>query len=325
MDPKTTALVVKIVALFDSPNDGERNNAFSKAQELLEKQGQSMADVLEMLTTLGVGASAMADFMDRVQGREPGARAADEAMPDNTERHGRPAQRQDHTESRADVIARYGSVEAALQPCSLEVLLRSSVRHASTFHAPPNERWTRSVHGYAPEQPDGPARDRAAQAIARAYPLPTNMQDALAEHTHWERRDRELQVVLGPAGRLDLTAQLRREVVRDLMRSELPVHGEAEFQIRLQFWIDDRQEEIDRTTLDEVKHLAEMVGRDLRSAIMRSGNATSVLFARWVCDVVVPALQLPDRGRARSNLTFDAMLRDAMRVALTEIEPQRPG
>jgi hypothetical protein len=103
------------------------------------------------------------------------------------------------------------------------------------------------------------------------------------------------------------------------------VHGEAELQIRLQFWIDERREEIDGTTLDEVKHLAEMVGRDLRSAIVQSGNATSVLFARWVCDVVVPVLQLPDRGRARSNRTFDAMLRDAMRVAVTETEPQRPG
>ena len=103
------------------------------------------------------------------------------------------------------------------------------------------------------------------------------------------------------------------------------MHGEAEFQIRLQFWIDERQEEIDRYTLDEVKHLAEMVGRDLRGAIVQSGNATTVLFARWVCDVVVPALQLPDHGRAGANRTFDAMLRDAMRAALKEVEPQRPG
>jgi hypothetical protein len=328
MDPKTTALLVKIVALFDSPNDGERNNAFTKAQELLEKHGQSMADVLEVLTTLGARASAMADFMDRVQGCEPAAKAADQAVPGNTERHPRPARPLDQAESRADVIARYGSVQAALQPCKWEALLRSGFRRGSTFHAPPNERWTRSVYGYTPEQPDGPARDRAMQAIARAYPLPTNMQDALAEHAHWERRDRELQLVLGRGGntsRLDLTAHLRRELVRNLIRSELPVHGEAEFQMRLQFWIDERQEEIDRTTLDEVKHLAEMVGRDLRRAIVQSGNATTVLFARWVCDVVVPALQLPDRGRAGSNLTFDAMLRDAMRDALTEIEPQRPG
>jgi hypothetical protein len=166
------------------------------------------------------------------------------------------------------------------------------------------------------------------QAIVRAYPLPDNMPDALAELAHWERRDRELQLVLGPgegASRLDLTAHLRRELVRNLIRSELPVHGEAELQIRLQFWIDERREEIDSTTLDDVKHLAETVGRDLRSAIVQSGNATSVLFARWVCDVVVPALQLPDRSRAGANLTFDAMLRNAMRFALTEVEPQRPG
>jgi hypothetical protein len=325
MDPKTTALLVKIVALFDSPNEGERDNAFSKAQELLEKQGQSMADVLEVLTTLGVRASAMADFMDRALGREPAAKVADEAVLGKTEHHARP---QDLAESRADVIARYGSVQAALQPCEWETLLRSNVRGGSTFHAPPNQRWTRSIHGYTPEQPDGSARDRAVQAIARAYPLPTNMQDALAEHAHWERRDRELQLVLEPEGnasRLDLTAHLRRELVRNLIRSELPVHGEEELQIRLQFWIDERREEIDGTTLDEVKHLAEMVGRDLRSAIVQSGNATSVLFARWVCDVVVPVLQLPDRGRARSNRTFDAMLRDAMRAAVTETEPQRPG
>src|ERR1700722_8535918 len=223
MDPKTTALLVKIVALFDSPNDGERNNAFTKAQELLEKQGQSMADVLEALTELGVGASAMAAFMDRALGREPAAKVADQAVPDKTEH--RFARHQDEAESLADVIARYGSVPAVLQPCAWEALLRSGVSHGSTFHAPPNERWTKSIFGYTPEQPNGPARERALQAIARAYPLPGNMQDALKEHAHWERRQRELQLVLGPedtACRLDLTAHLRRELVGNLIRSELP-------------------------------------------------------------------------------------------------------
>ena len=320
MDAKTTALLVKIVALFDSPNDGERNTAFTKAQELLEKHGQSMADVLAVLTTLGAGASAMADFIHRVRRREPAAKAADLAMPDQIVRH------QDQAETRADVIARYGSVEAVLLPCKREALLRSGVRRGSTFHAPPNERWTRSLYGYTPEQPDGPARDRALRAIARAYPLPTNMQDAVAELAHWDRRDRELRLVLGhDAAGLDLTAHLRRELVRNLIRSELPVRGETEFQIRLQFWIDERGEEIDRTTLEEVKHLAEMVGQDLRRAIVRSGNAATGLFARWVCDVVVPALQLPERGRAGSDLTFDAMLRNAMRAALTDSERQGSG
>jgi hypothetical protein len=328
MDPKTTALLVKIVALFDSPNEGERNTAFTKAQELLEKQGQSMADVLEMLTTLGVRASAMADFMDQAQGRQPAGKAADRAVPGKSAHHAQPARRQHQAESLADVIARYGSIHAALQPCKLELLLRSGVNQGSAFHAPPNERWTRSVYGYTPEQPNGPARVRAMQAIARAYPLPTNMQDALAELAHWETRERELQLILGPGGttpRLDLTALLRRELVRNLIRSELPVHGDADVQIRLQFWIDERQDDIDGATLDEVKHLAEVVGHDLRSAIVQSGNATSVLFARWVCDVVVPTLQLPDRGRAAANPTFDSMLRDAMRAALTENEPQRTG
>jgi hypothetical protein len=321
MDPKTTTLLVKIVALFDSPNEGERDNAFTKAQELLEKNGQSMADVLEVLTTLGARPSAVADFADRVQGRDTQASTTDDAAPSETERHERPAQRHDKTEPRAEVIARYGSVQAALQPCTWETLLRNSVRHDSTFHAPPNERWTKSVHGYTSEHSPGPARNRALQAIAHAYPLPTDMQDAVTELAHWESRDRELQLVLGPDGKLDLTADLRRELVRNLIRSELPVHGEEELQIRLQFWIGERQEDIDLTTLDEAKHLAETVGRDLRSAIVQSGNATSVLFARWVCDVVVPAMQLPNRSRRRSNPTFDAMLRNAMRAALTEIPP----
>jgi hypothetical protein len=322
MDPKTTTLLVKIVALFDSPNEGERNNAFTKAQELLEKNGQSMADVLEVLTTLGARPSAVADFADRVQGRDTQAGTADHTEPEKTERYERPAPRHDQAESRAEVIARYGSVQAALQPCTWETLLRGSVRRDSTFHAPPNERWTRSVYGYTSEHSAGPARNRALQAIAQAYPLPANMQDAVLELAHWDRRDRELQLVLAPDGKLDLTADLRRELIRNLIRSELHVHGEEELQIRLQFWIDERQEEIDLTTLDEAKQLAEMVGRDLRTAIVQSGNATSVLFARWVCDVVVPAMQVPGRGRPRSNPTFDAMLRNAMRAA---IEPQRPG
>jgi len=336
MDPKTTALLVKIVALFDSPNQGERDTAFAKAQELLEKHGQSMANILQVLATLGAKPSAMADFMDRVQRREPAAnaadraadRAADHAVPGNAHRAARPARSHDQAESRADVIARYGSVQAALQPCKWEALLRSAVGRGATFHAPPHDRWTRSVYGYSAGQPDGAARTRAMQAIARAYPLPANMQDALAEYAHWEQRERELRLVLGRGGnasRLDLTAQLRRQQVGSLIRSELPVHGEADFQMRLQFWIDERQDEMDRTTLDEVKHLAETVGRDLRSAIVQSGNAATALFGRWVCDMVVPALQLPERRRGGANPTFDAMLRDAMRVAAAEIEPQRPG
>ncbi len=329
MDPKTTTLLVKIVALFDSPNDGERDNAFTKARELLEKHGQSLADVLEVLTTLGVRASARADFTDWVRGREPAAEAADQEVPGTPERHPwTTAQPQDQAESPADVITRYGSVQAALQPCKWEALLRGGVRDGLTFHEPPNERWTRSLYGYMPEQPDGPRRNRAVRAIARAYPLPTNMWDALAEHAHWDGRNRELRLLLGSDGnasRLDLTAHLRWELVRNLIRSELPIHGSAEFQIRLRFWIDEHQDEIDRTTLGEVKRLADIVARDLASAIARSGNTSTVLFAQWVCDVVVPALQLPDRGRAGSNLKFDAMLCDAMRTALTEIEPQRPG
>jgi len=71
MDPKTTTLLVKIVALFDSPNEGERNNAFSKAQELLEKHGQSMADILEVLTTLGARPSAVADLVRTSLCRKP--------------------------------------------------------------------------------------------------------------------------------------------------------------------------------------------------------------------------------------------------------------
>jgi hypothetical protein len=317
MDPKTTALLVKIVALFDSPNDGERDSAFGKARELLERHGQSKADVMEALTTLGVRATAMADFMDWVRVGEAAAASADQAVAGKPERHA-------EEQSRADVIARYGSLEAALQPCPLEASLRSGVRQGLTFHAPPNERWTRSIYGYLPGQPDGRERQRAVRATARACPLPTNIQDALAEHAYWERRDRELRLVLGrgdDTSGLDLTAQLRRELVANLIRSELPVHNRTDMQTRLQFWIDESQAEIDRTPLDEVVRLAEMAGRDLGGAIARNSSATTVLFAQWVCNVVVPALQLPNRGRAGSNPTFDTMLRGAMRAALTEIEP----
>src|SRR5665213_195903 len=94
------------------------------------------------------------------------AKAADHAVAGKTDHHARPEASQDQAESRADVIARYGSVQAALQPCEWEALLRSGVRRGSTFHAPPNERWTRNIYGYAPEQRNGPARDRAMQAIA---------------------------------------------------------------------------------------------------------------------------------------------------------------
>ena len=173
-----------------------------------------MADVFAVLTTLGARASAMADVMDRVQGREPAAKPVDQAVPDKSERHARPARHQDQAESHADVIARYGSIQAALQPCKWEVILRSFVRRGSTFHAPPNERWTRSIYGYTPEHTDGPARNRAVQAIARAYPLPTNMQDALADMLAG-KADRELRLVLGRGGNtcgLDLTARLRWEL-----------------------------------------------------------------------------------------------------------------
>lgn len=59
MDAKDIDRLKKFVALFDSPNEGERTNAMAAATALLKRHGKSMVD---LPTILGQGNAASSPF-----------------------------------------------------------------------------------------------------------------------------------------------------------------------------------------------------------------------------------------------------------------------
>lgn len=116
------------------------------------------------------------------------------------------------SERRAATIALYGSERAALAPCERELRLRKAVRQ---WTVPCNQRWTRSVDGCVSSKDRMPKR--VAAALATAYALPVTMEGAAEENRHWIRRSQEIDDVLRYSRGLDLIAEMRAAMVRDVM------------------------------------------------------------------------------------------------------------
>lgn len=309
MDAKAAALLRKLVALFDSPNEGERETAFVKAKRLLEQHHENLAllEALEAAHRRSQPAVFDYETVSKVQDRPV---PAGDPPPGPRGRHESAA----NAEAETSIVARYGSLAKALQPCERETTLRTAVRSASAFLAHPDERWTKSIHGYDGRNPDG--REKAEQAIARATPLPGTLPEALAEIAYWDERERELSILRGGAnGGLDLTARIRRDVLRDLVRTGLRARNLQEFQIRLDFWLTERRQEMDSVVIGDLEHVAQNVGGNLHQAIARTGRPASELFSRWICDVVIPALPVGETKSSQRSRTFDEMLAEAIRTA----------
>lgn len=304
MDAKAVALLRKLVALFDSPNEGERENAFAKAKRLLEQHHENLA-LLEALEAAHQHCQPKDFDYETIAGRPD--RPVPRRDPPPAPRGATP-----NSEAYTAIVARHGSLAKALRPCKRETALRSAVQSASVFFAPPNERWTKTVYGYDGENPDG--RDKAEQAIARATPLPGTLPEALAEIAHWDEREREFRILLGDGSKLDLTARIRRDELRDLVRTGLHARNLEEFQMRLDFWLKERRQEMDAVVVSDLERVAQDVGGNLHQAIARTGRPAAELFSKWICDVVIPALPAGEASPSYRPRTFDEMLTEAIRA-----------
>lgn len=182
MDAKEIERLKKLKALFDSPNKGEADNAKAAAATLLKKHGKVLADMDQVLAGQvaqpeGIKIPSFGEFL-----RQKDPAAYERWCGEQIDK-----QKKD-IKDRAEVIVRYGSVEAVLAPCEREKLLRKAVRKWSKFWPPPAERWTRSIDGcqsaykFANDDKDVPKR--VLDAISQAYPLPDNIEDAIAEYAY---------------------------------------------------------------------------------------------------------------------------------------------
>lgn len=147
---------------------------------------------------------------------------------------------------RAAIVARYGSLEAAVAPSPIETMFITAAAHLADS-APQlaiesqdaggevDRSWA-PLAGWSVPWHDVPTA--LAQAVAAACPLPSTVADARAEALTWEERKRERGVLADGPGRaaLPTACAARHRLVEDAWRRDLPVRGAAEFEARLDYW-----------------------------------------------------------------------------------------
>lgn len=128
---------------------------------------------------------------------------------------------------------------AALDPCPREAQILTAVGPWRVAQPSPLDRWTDTLGGWfgaGHQHAQAPAR--VVEAIRGAYPLPTTVVEAVAEHAYWEARNHEMGELLGPdfdvgGGRfLDLPTDIRAAIVRDMVEREIPARTVADLQAR---------------------------------------------------------------------------------------------
>lgn len=128
---------------------------------------------------------------------------------------------------------------ALLAPCPREAQILAAVAPWRTAQPSPLDRWTDGLAGWfgvGAQHAQAPAH--VVDAIRAAYPLPATVAEAVAEHLHWEVRNREMGELLGPdfdvgGGRfLDLPTDIRAAIVRDLAEREIPARSIADLRAR---------------------------------------------------------------------------------------------
>jgi len=220
----------KVEALTRSPAPGEAAAARTILADILKSAGKTIADLPSILSpATSQPGGIMIDFGEWLRQTDP-------------EEHKRWVteivdRRKKDFKDRAETLARYGSVEAVIAPCERESMLREAVRKWSTFCDPPDQRWTQSIDGCS--DPYGKLPERVIAAISTAYPLPGTIEDAIAEHDYWDRRGRELLLVVSDTCELDFPATIRRNIVRGAIRFGLPARTIHDAIARSRFLLKD--------------------------------------------------------------------------------------
>jgi hypothetical protein len=222
----------KVWALTRSANAGEAAAARERARIMVEREGKSLADIPSLLRGRPVPPEAprpgpsgfTATDMSNPAHRRPETPAEKKRRAERTRKE-KPV--------RDEVLRRYGGLEAVLAWTEKERLLRAAVAPWSVFQPPPHQRWTKSIDGHEVTTP-GPPSARVVRALSDAYPLPKTISEAAGEYAMWQSRDRDvgLAVEASDNPQLDLSADMRRDIVRRLMEVDLRAQTLAEVLIR---------------------------------------------------------------------------------------------
>ncbi len=254
------ARLAKVWKLTTSPSPGEAAAARERARVIVEREGKTLDDVPSLLRT---------SQASRAAGAAPSAagftfydmnNSAHRAAYTEWDRKRRSDRARREAPERAEVLARYCSLDAVLAWTEQEQLLRAAVARWSVFQEPPHERWTRSIDGYKHET-IGDAPVRVIRALSEAYPLPATITEAAAEYAAWERRDRDIRLAIEDTSdtQLDLPAYLRREIVRRLLETELRATSIDEVLIRQRHLVASEmsEPEIERAVLRDLEGLVQ--------------------------------------------------------------------
>ncbi len=237
-----------ILIQYESDDEDVQDEALARAITLCGKEWGSYKAGLEELAkrTESQGGEAdplaaeMAALRLREEADDPGAmsRAA----------RARRSQTGRENAERAAVIARYGSLEAAISPSPIETMFVSAAAHLAD-----------DMPQWGPETPVSPSQEAEAdpwaplagwsvpwheippalmQAVTAACPLPASVADARAEALTWEQRRREREILAEGPGKaaLPTACAARHRLVEDAWRRDLPVRNGAEFEARLDYW-----------------------------------------------------------------------------------------
>jgi hypothetical protein len=268
----------KVMARAASGYDGERLNSMRLAEtQLVKDLGLTFADIANQLREAGSARSAaqstaqpaqsaraatvnpFAGFDDWMEKEEPDWKAKQAA-----ERAERLRKRKAEL---AEIIARYGSKEAALAPCPREQLLIDATRHLA------RKEWKQYVNGRAQmDTLDGwdgfkDSPQSVIDAVSAAYPLPRTVTEAKAECDYWQNRNHELELVYGNNigdTMVGLAAQAREEIVRKLFRYGLPAETVAEVEMRVAAQVegDSYDEKMVKVAQADLRRLSERQGQD---------------------------------------------------------------
>lgn len=249
--------LAKVLALADSSNAGEASAAIESARRILARDGKGFADLATLLIK-GQGQSTPSGMASHVPESKP------PAPTDTTPPPSSPTDAQRiHS-----LLARYGSRDAVLAPCSREKLLRLAVGRWARQESPPHERWTASLDGWTAETPPRHMPADIRRAVEGAYSLPTSVTGAIAELEYWEKRDGEIALLRPAASRrterpgasqLDLPALARATVIRRLVEHGLRARTVADALARVEYWRRraGRGSWIEAAILEDLRHLAD--------------------------------------------------------------------
>lgn len=235
-DPEDLALdrLEGIVALYGSDDESVSDEALARAIGLCGKQWGGYKQGIEALARRVEERAAdplvgsMEALTLREEAEDPGALILAARL--------RRSERSRESAARAALIARYGSLDEALNPSPIERLFIEAAENLSDRDENGSiDPWS-SLAGWSLPWHEIPELLR--QAVIAACPLPATITDARDETLTWESRKAELELLADGPGdaALPTACTARHRLVEDLWRRGLPARSVEELEARLDYW-----------------------------------------------------------------------------------------